>query len=88
MCAMYRVLYCDVRLYISKKPPREHKMLGETWATVINSYKQHPLDKRAQQDAARQNGGRAEFSIHPKGDHEGRTREVPQEDRCLSIYIN
>jgi hypothetical protein len=34
---------------------------------------------------ARRNGGRAEFSIHPEGDHEGgRTREVPQEDRCSS----
>ncbi len=45
MCAVYRVLYCDVHLYISKKQPREQKTLGETWAALINSYKQHPLDK-------------------------------------------
>jgi hypothetical protein len=36
-------------------------------------------------------GARAGFSIHTEGGHEGRTREVPQEDRCsctlTSVYI-
>ncbi len=41
MRAVYCVLHCDVYLYISEKPPRGQKMLGETWTAVINSYKQH-----------------------------------------------
>jgi hypothetical protein len=28
------------------------------------------------------------FSLCPERGHEGRTREVPQEDRCSSMYIN
>ncbi len=77
MFAVYPVLYCNVHFYISKKPPREQKTLGETWAAVIKSYKQHPLDKWGNKMHARQNGDRAEFSIHPERDHEGRPREVP-----------
>ncbi len=56
MCAVYRVLCCDVYLYISEKPPRGQKTLGETWATVINSYKQHRRDKRGNKMHARQKG--------------------------------
>jgi hypothetical protein len=88
MCAVYRVLCCDVYLYISEKPPRGQKTLCETWVAVIHDYKQHCRGKRGNKMHARQNGGSAEFSIHPEGDHEGRTREVPQEDRCSSMYIN
>jgi hypothetical protein len=28
------------------------------------------------------------FSLCPERGHEGRTREVPQEDRCSSMYID
>jgi hypothetical protein len=28
------------------------------------------------------------FSIRPEGGHEGRIHEVPQEDRCSSMYID
>jgi hypothetical protein len=28
------------------------------------------------------------FSLCPERGHEGRTHEVPQEDRCSSMYIN
>ncbi len=28
------------------------------------------------------------FSLCPERGHEGRTRKVPQEDRCSSMYIN
>jgi hypothetical protein len=39
--AVYRVLHSDVYLYVSEKPPRGQKTLGETWTALINSYKQH-----------------------------------------------
>jgi hypothetical protein len=35
-----------------------------------------------------QEWARARFSIHPERGHEGRIREVPQEDRCSSMYID
>ncbi len=84
MCAVYRVLYCDVYLYISEKPPRGQKKLGETWATVINGYKHHRRDKRGNKMHARQEGP----GLSSAGGHEGGTCEVPQEDRCSSMYIN
>jgi hypothetical protein len=52
--------------------------------TAINSI----TSRARQQDACLPEGARAEFSIHPEEGNEGCTREVPQEDRCSSMYIN
>jgi hypothetical protein len=73
---VYRVLYCDVHLYISKKPPREQKTLGESRAAIIKSHKQHPLDKRGNKTHARQNGGRAELQASSVYTQKGTMKDV------------
>jgi hypothetical protein len=78
---------CDVYLYISEEATQKAgdvrvklELLSLTAITASPSL-------AWQQDACLQEGARARFSIHPEQGHEGRTRKVPQEDQCSSMYI-
>jgi hypothetical protein len=76
-----RVLYCVVYLYISEKPPRGRAEDVRVKLEPLSLMALNSSTGRVwQQDACLPEGARAEFSIHPEEGNEGRTREVPQED--------
>jgi hypothetical protein len=62
------------------------KTLGEMWAAVIKTIN-NLLRTAWLLTQAPRNGDRAGVSICPEGDHKGRTRKVPLEDRGPSMYI-
>jgi hypothetical protein len=86
MCACY---YREYKEWFCTLPRnfRREKTLGEMWAAVIRTICKQPPPNGVASDAGPPNGDRAGVSRCSEGYHEGRIREVPQEERSPSMYI-